>query len=112
MSEIHGGGGAVGPTPREKKLYEKEYVEGASLFQKALHQAQKTESPYKREQFDEVMEKAMRVLNQTAQALKSEALQQQNEIIKKDFKAYKEHPGVQELSKLDQDLTQAKKSVG
>lgn len=110
MAEIHGKGN-IEPTPREQKAYAKEYQEGVTLFQKALHQAQKADNPFKKEQFRSVMEKAMRVLNQTARALKSDYLQKQNEEIEKDYQAYKGHPGKSELSKLDVELDKAKRSI-
>ncbi len=110
MTEIRGSDN-IEPTPRAQRAYEKEYQEGVSLFQKALHHAQKTQDPYKKEQFQSVMDKAMRVLNQTARALKDEDLQKQNAEIEKDYQAYKSHPGQTEVHKLDGDLDKAKKSL-
>ena len=65
-------------TPRETKMYEQEYKHGAQLFQKALQQYVKSDNPYQQEEFHQVMDKAMRVLNETAGELNRKALLEQN----------------------------------
>lgn len=107
-----GAGGPKDPTLREQKVYKQEYREGAILFDKALHLVEKANNPEKKEMLGQVMEKAMLVLNQSAQALKNEHLKQQNEKIEKDFIAYKSHPGKEEIETLSKDLEKAKKSLG
>jgi hypothetical protein len=108
MTEIHDSGPI---TPREKKLYEQEYKHGAALFQKALQQYAKSENPDQQEQFNQVMQSAMNVLNQTAQELKRQDLIAQNAAIQADYKAYQDHPSTFVKAKLDQDLEKAKKSI-
>lgn len=112
MPHIHGGASQPKePTPREQKIYKKEYHEGAVIFDKALHLVEKADNPEKKEMLNQVMEKAMLVLNQSAQALKNEYLKQQNEKIEKDFLAYKNHPGKEEFEVLSKDLEKAKQST-
>ena len=109
MAEIHD----TGPiTPREKKMYELEYKHGADLFQRALQQSGKSDNPYQKEQFGEVMDKAMRVLNETARELKRKDLMDQNKLIAQDYKAYQDNPSDSVSKKLSGDLDKAKKSIG
>lgn len=111
MSEIQGHG--QNPiTPREKKMYEKEYVHGAKLFQKALQQYSKSDNPYQKEEFKQVMDKAMEVLNETARELKAKPLVEQNEKISKDYTAFTDQPkNAKAVDALNQDLEKAKKSL-
>ena len=111
MTEIHGKGDTGPITPREKKMYEQEYKHGADLFQRALQQYDKAENPYQKEQFGEVMDKAMAVLNETAKELKRKDLMDQNQRIAQDYEDYKSNPTDQVTSKLSQDLDTAKKSI-
>jgi Skp family chaperone for outer membrane proteins len=100
-------------TPREKKMYEQEYKHGAQLFQKALQQYVKSDNPYQQEEFHQVMDKAMRVLNETAGELNRKALLDQNEKIRKDYAAFNDKPtDSSAFNKLDHDLDQARKSIG
>lgn len=112
MSEIQGHG--QNPiSPREKKLYEQEYVHGAKLFQKALDQYTKSDNPYQKEEFKQVMDKAMAVLNETARELKAKSLVEQNEKISQDYTAFTDQPGnTKAVDALNRDLEKAKKSVG
>ena len=112
MAEIHDKGGMGPITPREKKMYEQEYKHGADLFQRALQQNNTSDNPYQKEQFGEVMDKAMQVLNETARELKRKDLMDQNKLIAQDYKAYQNNPNDQVSSKLKQDLDKAKKSIG
>ena len=107
MSEIQN----TGPvSPREKKMYEKEYQQGAILFEKALQHANKSTYAPKKEKFDEVMKKAMDVLNQAAGQLKRQDLIEQNKKISQDYKAYQASPTQGHLEALKSDLTKAKNS--
>ena len=106
MGEIHN----TGPvSPREKIMYEKEYQQGAALFEKALQHANKSTYTPQKEKFDDVMKKAMVVLNQAASQLKRQELLDQNAKIAKDFQAYQKAPTEEHLAALKSDLTQAKK---
>jgi hypothetical protein len=105
MGEIHEIGASQ---PEDKKLYEQDYKKSAELFQKALDAHAGTTNPYKREEFKQVMNKAMHVMNQAARGLKDKSLQKQNEQIKKDYTAYQKGSKPEDLRR---DLEQAKRSV-
>lgn len=106
MQEIPGSGEIH---PRAQKLYIQEYHHGATLFEKALLQANKS-SPQRKE-FEAVMKMAMEVLNQSASALKRDDLLKQNQKISHDLQVYQKDPNKQNLSTLKTDLDQAKKSI-
>lgn len=107
MSEIPN----IGPmSPRTRKLYEEEYKQGTNLFEKALNQSCRSSYPAQQQQFKEVMEKAMEVLNQTAGQLKRKDLLKQNQKIEEDFQAYRKDPSQKHVQALKHDLEQAKKS--
>lgn len=100
-------------TPRERKMYEQEYKHGAQLFQKALQQYVKSDNPFQQHEFQEVMDKAMRVLNETASELNRKALLTQNEKIEKDYIAFNDKPeDSSAFKKLNDDLEHAKKALG
>jgi len=103
----------VGPlNPNDKKMYEQEYKHSADLFQRALDQYKKSDDPYQQAEFKDVMDRAMQVLNETAQELMRKELQKQNAQIAKDYATFQKYPGDEDtLEKLNQDLDQAKKSV-
>lgn len=111
MSDV----GRIGPSsPEEKKLYEQDYKQGAELFQQALDAHAKANSPYKKEEFRQVMEQAMRAMNESVRGLKQEDerkakfLEKQNKQIEKDFTSY-QNGG--KPDPLKTDLEQAKRSV-
>lgn len=111
--EISSSGAPAPITPREQKMYEQEYKHGAQLFQKALQQYVKSDNPYQQDEFQKVMDKALKVLNETAAELNRKALSDQNSKIQKDYAAFNDKPDdFAAFDKLNQDLDQAKKSVG
>ncbi len=104
----------VGPlNPREQKMYEREYQQGADLFKKALDQYTKSSNSNQKAEFKDVMDKSLQVLNEAARELMRKELQKQNEQIAKDYATFKKYPGDHDtIEKLNQDLDKAKKSLG
>jgi hypothetical protein len=106
-------GGAAPLSPEDKKLYQQEYKQAANLFQEALEQY--TLSPgnmYKQAEFKEVMEKAMQILNEAAQALKQDKLLKQNQKLQKDLEEFEKDPSSVDAQKnLAHDLSEAKRKV-
>lgn len=98
-------------SPKERKEFEQEYRTSVDLFQKALNQSVKSQNPYQKQQFKEVMQSAMHVLNETARELKNAHLTQQTQQIAKDYQAYQSHPSGIAQQKLNQDLDHAKKAI-
>ncbi len=107
MSEITG---PIGP--RERKMYEQEYKHSADLFKRALDQYGKSDNPYQKAEFKDVMDKSMQVLNETAHGLMRKELEEQNRQIAKDYARFQKFPGDSDtVDKLGSDLDKAKKSV-
>lgn len=107
MSEVSGPLG-----PHEKKMYEEEYKHSADLFKRALDQYNKSENPYQKAEFKDVMDQAMQVLNETASGLMRKELKDQNQHIAQDYANFQKYPGDPDtLNKLSSDLDKAKKSV-
>lgn len=112
MSNIGGVGGPDHITPHDIKMYEQEYKQGAQLFQNAIQQYVKSDNPYQKKAFQEVMDKALTILNETASGLNRKALLEQNAKIEKDYDSFNHAPDdAKVVSKLNKDLEQAKKSV-
>jgi hypothetical protein len=107
--------GDEGSTPRigpqERKMYEQEYKHSADLFQRALKEHSASDNIFQREEFKQVMDKAMMVLNETARELKRQELLKQNKQIEKDYGAYQNNQNEMIVQKLDEDLDKAKKSI-
>ena len=109
MSDVSGAG-PLGP--REKKMYEQEYKHSADLFKRALDQYTKSDNPYQKAEFKDVMDKAMNVLNETASELMRKELKAQNDAISKDYATFQKYPEDPDtLDKLNKDLDKAKKSM-
>lgn len=107
MSEITG---PIGPN--EKKMYQQEYRHGADLFQRALDKHSKSDNPYQKDEFKDVMEKAMQVMNETAHELMRKELESQNQKIAQDYTNYKKHPDDPDtINQLKSDLDKAKRSI-
>ena len=109
MTEIRGSGEPL--SPRDKQLYQQEFKHAADLFQRSLDQYAKSDNPYQKEEFKEVMDKAMRVLNETAQELMKNELLKQNEKIAQDWATYQQNESVDAQKQLSKDLDKAKRSV-
>lgn len=110
QDDISSQGAPTPITPHEQKMYEQEYKHGARLFQKALHQYTQSDNPFQQDEFHQVMDKAMKVLNQTAAELHRKALLEQNAKIEQDYAAFNDKPeDSSALEKLKQDLEQARR---
>lgn len=112
MSSI---GGADGPThtPREIHMYEQEYKDSAQLFHDAIQHYAKSDNPYQKKEFQEVMNNALSILNETARELNRKALFEQNAKIEQDYAMFNQSPDDEgAISKLEKDLEDAKKSIG
>src|SRR5580698_4938248 len=100
-------------TPREIREYEQEYKESAQLFQNAVQHYASSDNPYQKKEFQEVMDKALQILNETACELKRQKLFDQNAKIEKDYASFNQSPDDEKaIAQLSKDLEKAKKSIG
>lgn len=112
MADIESTGGLPPITPHDRKWFEQEYREGAQLFQNAVDHYAKSDNPYQKREFHEVMEKALNILNETAHELNKKSLLEQNAQIAKDYDSFNKAPDDEKtINKLNADLEKAKKSV-
>src|SRR5437016_5065591 len=105
MAEISGEMPPINPADR--KVYEQEYKQGVNLFQRALNEYEKAGEMNKKQAFKEVMDRAMQVMNDAAQALHRADLEKQNAQINQDYQAYQDGNS---KAPLEQDLKNAKGS--
>jgi hypothetical protein len=111
MSSI---GGAGGPehTPREIHMYEQEYRDSAQLFRDAVEHYAKSDNIYQKKEFQEVMDKALSILNETARELNRKGLLEQNAKIEQDYAKFNKSPDDEgAITQLEKDLDDAKKSL-
>lgn len=109
---IESTGGSAPLTPLQRQMYEREYREGAQLFQKAVQHYAKSDNPFQKKEFQKVMEKSLEVLNETARGLNRQALLEQNAKIAKDFASFNSSPDdAKTVEQLNKDLDDAQKSV-
>jgi hypothetical protein len=108
MTEIQN----TGPiSPQDRTKYEEEYKHGVDLFQRALAEYSKADEPHKKEAFRDVMDKAMQVLNDTAQALKRSDLFEKNSQIQQDLQTYQATQNAQAKTQLETDLKRAQDTL-
>jgi hypothetical protein len=107
-----GGAGEPSYTPKEIHMYEKEYKDSAQLFQEAVTHYAKSDNPYQKKAFQEVMSQALTILNETARALNRQGLIDQNAKIEKDYALFNKTPDDKKtITQLNKDLEEAKKSI-
>ncbi len=109
MDELHG---VSAPNPGARKLYEQEYRHGLDLFQRALAEYGEASEIHKKAAFQDVMHRAMQVLNEAARALKRSDLLAKNGEMEKDLEAYEAKNKEPLQQKLLSDITTAKKMIG
>lgn len=107
MSSV-GGPNEFRHTPNEIRQYEREYKDGANLFQEAIQHYAQSDNPYQKEEFKQVMKKALDILNQTARELNRKELFDQNARIEKDYAQFNKSPdNGQIVAQLEKDLDDA-----
>lgn len=112
MVDQASGNSGIGPlSPQEKKAYEAEYRQGLDLFQRALDDYSQSKNIFQKAEFKEVMEKAMRVLNETAGELQKKELLKHNETLSKDLAAFEGEDTSTNAAQLMKDINQAKRYV-
>lgn len=103
--------GTSGPNPQDIKAYTQEYKHGVDLFQRALIEYNSADEIHKKDAFREVMDRALQVLNETAQGMKRPDLLNQNQKIAKDFQTYQNTHSTTDEKTLEKDLNHARRLV-
>lgn len=95
--------------PQMKEVFRQECTQGVELFQKSLKAYQKTEDASQREEYKQVMDEAMKLIQQTAAQCLGKELEKSE--LQKDYNQFMEKPSEANLGKLNGDLEQIKKDV-
>ncbi len=96
-------------TPQDRLLYQKEYMQGADQFKRALDEYSQAPEVHKKEAFRQVMVNALQIMNETARGLKSQSHLSLNKKIEQEFATYQTSQDESDKSLLAQDLEKAKK---
>ncbi|MBI2743411.1 MAG: hypothetical protein HYX48_05785 [Chlamydiales bacterium] len=108
MSNIQGPGK---PDHHDIQMYAQEYKRGIDLFQRALIEYNSADEVHKKDAFREVMDRALQVLNETAQGMKRDDLVAQNQKIAQDFQTYQNSHSPKDEKVLEKDLNQARRAL-
>jgi len=111
MVDQVGNSGMSPLSPQDKRAYEAEYRHGLDLFKRALDDYSHSKNMFQKAEFKDVMEKAMKVLNETAAELQQKELLKQNDRIAQDFACFDGQDSPTNISQLTKDIDQAKRSV-
>ncbi len=98
-------------TPQMRQQYKQECVQGVDLFQRSLQEYQKSQIPAQKEEYKDVMDKALQVIRETVPQCLSKAMQQEELELEKDYQTYIDNPSPANLKKLTSDLQQFKKEI-
>lgn len=98
-------------SPQDRKAYQEECARGVSLFKKTLQEYQKSQMPAQKEEFKDVMEKALLVIHETANACLSKELQKEEINLEQDYRKYIANPSPENLDKLNSDLQHFQKNI-
>ncbi len=101
----------TGPSPRDIEAYRQEYKHGLDLFQRALLEYNTSDEMHKKAAFQDVMQNALQVLNETARGMKRDDLLKYNDQIAKDLKALPSGDAGPVTKRLHDDIIQAQDFV-
>lgn len=107
MSSVEGSGSI---TPHQKEIYKQEFVRGIHLFKQSLAEYQNSDGN-KKVLFKEVMDKAMKVMNETARAALSKSAQEQEAQVEQDYQNFISNESPQTKKQLEDDLDRLQKKV-
>lgn len=108
MADIEGGESI---TPQMRQTYKEECARGVKLFQDSLKEFQKSQIPAQKEEFKDVMDKALQVIRETASMCLSKEMQKEETTLESDYNSYIANPTPEGLNKLNNDLEQFQKNV-
>lgn len=106
-SEVSGvQGGQPQPSPEELERYKKDYNEGLKLFQNAFQEYTKPDvEAHKKAKLQDVMDKALNVMNETACVAISEGKQKKEAELNAHYQAFVDNPTPENQQKVAEDLS-------
>jgi hypothetical protein len=108
MTEI---GGDKPVSHQMRETYMKQCSRGVSLFQETLKEYQKSQIDAQKEEYKDVMEKALKIIKETAAQALSQEMQKEELQLEKDYKNYIANPSQDNLNTLTRDLKHFKKEI-
>jgi uracil DNA glycosylase len=96
---------------QNREAYQQECAQGVHLFKETLTAYQTSQIPEQKIKYQDVMEKALQIIHETATRCLSQELQKEESTLEQDYKNYIASPTPENLSKLNQDLDHFQKSV-
>lgn len=94
-----------------KAVYQQDFKESASLFQQSLQAYSHSQIPAQQQAFQDVMKKAMTIMNETAQVALSKEAQRQKAKLDEQFEAFEENPNQQNIDNLQKTITKIQKNI-
>ena len=98
------------PSPEDIKRYESDYQKSFNLFNKSFSEYVKPNlEEHKKQMFKEVMDEALKVMNQTAcVALKNERERNKEAELNQDYQTFMQNPSGKNQDKIRHDLDDMK----
>jgi hypothetical protein len=110
METIDGAGGGSIP-PDIRATYKQEFSRSVDLFQKSLQEYEKADELHKKAKFKDVMDKALQIMNETAQACLSKKAHAEKNQLEKDYQNFIQHDNSETYGKLNDDIDHLKDSL-
>ena len=106
MSDVGKVGGG-----KDKEVFKQQFTESANLFKQVLSSYKKSDNENQKIEYKKVMKKVLNIMNKIArQCLRKEA-QKQGKNLNKDYNDFVKDSSSDNLNKLNNDITNIKKSI-
>ncbi len=99
------------PSPQMREVYKQECVRGVELFQKSLQEYQKSQIPAQKEEYKDVMDKALHIIQETAAQCLGPEMQKEEGTLQQDYDKFIANPSPQNLKTLNNDLEHFKRKI-
>jgi len=102
--------GVQGPgSPQDKVLYKQEFEQAVNLFQKSLSAYSHSQIQQQKDEFKDVMKKALLVIHQTIRQVASGQIAQEKQAqLDHDYQKFLAHDTPKNIEQLNQDLNELK----
>ncbi|HNA62353.1 MAG TPA: hypothetical protein PKW79_04690 [Rhabdochlamydiaceae bacterium] len=98
-------------TPQMKEIYKQECTRGVELFQRSLKEYQKSQIPAQKDEYRDVMDKALQIIKETASQCLGKEMQKEGSNLQKDYDTFIANPSDNNLNRLNNDLEHFKKEI-
>ncbi len=91
-------------TPQMRAQYKQECARGIELFKETLQEYQKSQIPAQKDEYKDVMDKALQVIRETVPQCLSAYMQKEEKELEHDYDAFIHNPSPQNYNKLAEDI--------